>query len=252
MVANAPNSSVGSHEASAQSSPSEILDTRSPSAAPEVSRNLAWNRQRFGNSEVWASHDHFGYRWAGGIQQSNNSMARVAEAFLLPHLKGHLQRGLRILELACGAGRFTTELVRLAHSLCLVDMNPVCLDVCRSRFKFYEGVEYYANDGVSLDMVPTDAFDLIASFDSLVHVHPEIVRGYVEQSSKLLKPGALIWFDHSGKGANMAGTRSAMTDGLMREFAESAGLEVVAQYFRNEQDCISVLRRPLTSDNNAA
>ena len=172
-------------------------------------------------------------------------MARVAEAWLRPHIGDRLD--LKILELAPGGGRFTTELVRISHELHLVDMNQACIDICRERFQYYPNIRYYVNNGRDCRVVPDKDFDLIASFDSMVHVVPEVIRSYVEDFEQKLVPGGILWLDHSGKGYRERGHRTAMTDALMRDFAESLGLQVVQQYFRNEHDCISVLRKPTDS-----
>ena len=84
-------------------------------------------------------------------------------------------------------------------------------------------------------------FDLIACYDSMVHMHPDVVRGYVAQMPALLVDGGTAWLDHSGKGQRNRGARTAMTADLMVQFAAEAGLTVKDQVFRNDWDCISVL-----------
>jgi predicted methyltransferase len=56
-----------------------------------------------------------------------------------------------------------------------------------------------------------------------------------------LKPGGIIWLDHSGKGVSEAGCRSDMTKEKMASIAEANGLFVSAQSYRSPTDCISVL-----------
>ena len=78
----------------------------------------------------------------------------------------------------------------------------------------------------------------------MVHMHPDVVRGYVAQMPALLVDGGKAWLDHSGKGQRNSGARTAMTAELMVEFASEAGLTVKDQVFRNGWDCISVLGKP--------
>ena len=204
--------------------------------------NLRFNKDRWGNKENWSATDNFGYQWGGGYEQKLYQTARFADKFLKPYTGNRYD--LKILELSPGGGRFTAELIRYAETLDLLDMNEACLDICRERFKFVPTpIRYYLNDGRSCEMIEDQDYDLIASFDSMVHVHPDIVNGYVLQLATKLKPGCLIWMDHSGKGAVETGHRTDMTMELMAEFAKQAQLEVVAQVLRNERDCISVLKR---------
>ena len=215
---------------------------REPLDRGDVDSNLRWNRHAWGKLSRWRGIHRYGYQWGGIHEQSNSDMAAVAEKYLHPYLNG--RKNLTILEIAPGAGRFTTELVRLSHDLHLVDLNPACIRLCRERFRYYPQVQYHLNDGQSLSSVSESTFDLIACYDAAVHMAPEVIRRYVAESAAKLKPGGVLWVDHSGKGEKHEGHRTNMTDARMREFAAEAGLAIVDQPFRNDHDCISVMRKP--------
>lgn len=206
------------------------------------SKNLEYNRERWGNLENWRSLDGFGYSWGGNEGKGVSDVAMFADRMLRPHTRKRYD--LKALELSPGGGRFTVEIMRYCRSLDLVDMNQACLDICRERFApLPTPIRYYLNDGTSLRMIEDDDYDLIVCFDSAVHMHPDIIRGYVLQMAELLAPKGRIWIDHSGKGAKQSGHRTDMTPERMVEFATEAGLSVLSQKFRNGHDCISVLER---------
>ena len=156
-----------------------------------------------------------------------------------------------IVEIAPGAGRFTAELVRLARSMVLVDLNQACIDVCRERFRYYQQIRFLVNDGVSLDAVADASADLIASWDSFVHIEREVVERYVLQFPRILRPGGIAWIHHSARGMHSEGWRSNMTSELMAGYAEASGLLLKAQIFRflvpqpatTYKDCISILTK---------
>jgi len=203
--------------------------------------NLAWNRTRWGQRAGWETQDHYGYRWGGGHAQTVGNLAKFADTFLRPWTSGRYD--LNILELSPGAGRFSSELLRYASRMTLVDMSPDCIEVCRERFRYLPTtINYQVNDGTSLTVVDDVPFDLIACFDSMVHMHPTVIEGYVHQMAELVRSDGVLWLDHSGKGETESGHRSAMTPDSMREIAARAGLTVVDQTFRNGWDCVSVLR----------
>lgn len=205
-------------------------------------KNIEFNRTRWGNADNWSEKDQFGYRWAGGVQQNIADIAHIADKFLKPHLNGG--RDLNILELSPGAGRFTAELIRYAGSMDLLDMNQACLDICAERFKYYPvPMRFFLNDGQSTAMLDRDDYDLIACFDSAVHMHPMIIRDYVLQLSSRLVPGGILWIDHSGKGEREMGHRTDMTPEKMAAFAREARLVVLDQPFRNSHDCISIMAK---------
>ncbi|MEO1055822.1 MAG: class I SAM-dependent methyltransferase [Actinomycetota bacterium] len=204
--------------------------------------NLEWNRQRWGQAAGWTKADQYGYRWGGGVQQTVGGIAAFADEYLRPVTAGRYD--LRVLELSPGGGRFTAELLRYASSITLVDMNEECLRVCGERFQYVPTpIEFVANDGESLAEC-RGPYDLIACYDSMVHMHPAVIEGYVRQMATLISPGGRIWLDHSGRGEREQGHRTQMTAEDMAQIAAQVNLEVESQRFRNDWDCVTVLRLP--------
>ena len=216
---------------------------RLSAGSSDPAQNISWNRQRWGDRATWRGLDSLGYRWGGGVEQTPATVARLAERFLRPYLGERYD--LAILEISPGGGRMTAELVRYAKRLCLVDLNAAAIEICRERFGTLPiPIDFVVNDGRSLGDVRGGPFDLIACYDSMVHMHPDVIRAYVLQMPALLADGGTAWLDHSGKGQRSSGARTAMTAELMSRFASEAGLLVTDQVFRNDWDCISVLGKP--------
>ena len=210
--------------------------------AVDADDNVAWNRERWGDEDSWRRLDLLGYRWSGGVLTTPATMAKLADTYLRPYLGDRYD--LAILEISAGGGRMTAELVRHASRMSLVDLNAAAIKVCRERFaRLPTPIEFVVNDGLSLAGVKGTDFDFIACFDSMVHMHPDVIRGYVAQMPALMSDQATAWLDHSGRGQRDEGSCTAMTAELMAEFASEAGLELVEQLWRNDWDCISVLRK---------
>lgn len=168
-----------------------------------------------------------------------------------------------VLDLACGHGRNTEFLRRFSKEMHLVDINASCIDACRERFgEERDGTRfnYYVTDGNHVRMLPDDQLTLAYTWDSMVHFDKLIVRDYVRDVARALKPGGCAFLHHSNYGAvapdsNWAsnpGTRSDMSAELMREYAAAAGLDVVRQKLQgraegwgmDDLDCVSILRKP--------
>lgn len=210
----------------------------------DLNKNLKFNQDRWGKKEAWEAKDQFGYRWGGGVQQSVGGIAKFADAYLKPYTDDRYDHTM--LELSPGGGRFTAELIRYASKIDLLDMNEACLDICRERFKYYPiNMQFFQNDGRSCDVLGDAKYSLIVCFDSMVHMHPEIIKEYVSQLSGRLLEDGVLWLDHSGKGAREGGHRTDMTAERMAEFGRSEGLDLWEQRFRNDHDCVSVFRRKL-------
>jgi SAM-dependent methyltransferase len=168
-----------------------------------------------------------------------------------------------VLELAPGHGRNTELLRRVAGSITLVDVNPNCINACRERFgEQRDGCRfrYFVTDGDSLAMVDSESLTLVYSFDSMVHFDSSVVRAYVHEVARVLRPGGSAFLHHSNYGtvapnsdwAHNPGNRSDMTAERMREFAAEAGLDVAFQRLSGiadgwgleDLDAFTVLRRP--------
>jgi len=230
--------------------PAAQSDPEQPAAAfvfPDVkdmdaASNLEWNRQRWGQAAGWQERDEYGYRWsAGDFQHTSGSVAEMMDRWFRPYVEP--RHDLDILEISPGAGRITVELIRYARSMCLVDLNEAAIDICRQRLRYYPTpVQYVVNDGRSLADV-SGPLDVVASYDSLVHVRPEIIREYLEQAVSLLRNGGLLWIDHSGRGLKQSNHRTETTAEMVAGWADDLRVAVVDQIFRNDWDCITIMTK---------
>ena len=116
-----------------------------------------------------------------------------------PRIGGFLPAAT-ILEIAPGFGRWTEYLRRHCERLVLVDLTPKCIEYCRTRFAEDPHIEYHVNDGMSLGMLPDHSIDFVFSFDSLVHVDTDVLRSYLKDLSRALKPDGVGFIHHSNVG----------------------------------------------------
>jgi len=167
------------------------------------------------------------------------------------------------LELARGHGRNTEYLRRFAKSIDLVDVNQSCIDACEERFGLEQGgctFRYHVTSGNALP-VQSGSISFGYSWDSMVHFDKLVVRDYVQEFCRVLKPGGSAFLHHSNYGmvapdsswTKNHGNRSDMTADLMREYAEAAGLKVKFQRLSgtsdgwgiDDLDCLTLLSKPV-------
>lgn len=150
------------------------------------------------NQELWSEAfdwSHKGERWSanwGGVDMHWYGT-------LLPRIHAFLPAGT-ILEIAAGYGRWSHYLKDVCDRLILVDMQQHCIDACRERFAGESHIEYYVNDGKSLDMIEDNSVDFVFSFDSLVHADSEVIDAYLRQLAAKLTPDGVGFFHHSNLG----------------------------------------------------
>lgn len=121
-------------------------------------------------------------------------------AAIYPRLHGFVPTG-RLLEIAPGYGRWTEYLKDLADELLVVDMTERCIESCKQRFASSTNITYHLNDGRSLEMIEDESIDLVVSLDSLVHAEPAVLRAYVGQLARKLRPDGVGVIHHSNAGA---------------------------------------------------
>jgi SAM-dependent methyltransferase len=166
------------------------------------------------------------------------------------------------LEIACGHGRNTEFLRRYAKSIDLVDVNQTCIDACERRFGSQKdgcAFTYHITTGNSLPVAGASV-SFVYTWDSMVHFDKLVVRDYVHDVFRVLKPGGSAFLHHSNYGTvapdsswtKNHGNRSDMTAELMREYAQGAGLTIKFQrlsgmadgWGMDDLDCLSLLAKP--------
>lgn len=115
---------------------------------------------------------------------------------LMPRLRRFLP-ATNILEIATGYGRLTEYLMDYCDHLVGVDISPKCIDHCQKRFP---ELEFFVNDGQSLEMVQDDSIDFVFSYFSLIHAEVDTVSCYLHEIAKKLKNPGAGFLHHSNLG----------------------------------------------------
>ena len=161
-----------------------------------------------------------------------------------------------VVELGAGRGRTAAKLLPLAGRLHLVDLHPNNLEACRRRFSGDPRLSCHATDGRSLPL-PDAAATFLFCFDSMVHFDSDVVRAYLREARRVLRPGGHAFLHHSNTTAHPGGDfeaephwRNFMSRELLAHYALKEGLEVARQEPVDWAgdggfiDCFSLLRRP--------
>ncbi len=194
---------------------------------------------------------------SGYYAEAEDDMTEQWEKFIEPRIKNVDFE--TVLELAPGHGRNTEHLIPRAKAIYLVDVNKSCIKRCRKRFKKYSGpcqLLYYVNDGHSLSDIDSGIISFVYSWDSMVHFDKMVVRDYVLEFARVMKPGATGFVHHSNYGHGSQSSewirnpawRSNMTLELFADYCAESGLEIIDQqtidWILKDLDCISTFRKP--------
>jgi len=117
------------------------------------------------------------------------------EGALLTALRAFDPRG-RVLEIACGTGRYTRELVPFADSITALDASPEMLDLARRRVRD-ERVRFVRADVFSWE--PDGPYDVVFFSFWLSHVPPTHFERFWERVAAFLAPGGRVLFIDEGR-----------------------------------------------------
>jgi SAM-dependent methyltransferase len=178
--------------------------------------------------------------------------ARLWHALISPFLQG--SDFTAVLDLAAGHGRNSVFLRPIAGQLTIMDIQPGNVEVCRTRFGEGPGLSYIVNNGYDFRPVSDDTQTLIYCFDAMVHFDSDIVRSYLGDARRILRPGGRAFFHHS----NYTGghdwrsnphARNFMSKELFEHYALKEGLRILRQQVIDwddlvNGDCLSLVERP--------
>ena len=137
-----------------------------------------WAAQGEEWSEAWGGSV---YQWIGGIYPRIHRFVPCES----------------ILEIAPGYGRWTQYLLHYSKRLLAFDLTERCIEFCRQRFSQFDHCSFNVNDGRSLPSVADATVDFVFSFDSLVHCELDVIRDYLVEISRVLKPEGTAFLHHS-------------------------------------------------------
>lgn len=162
-----------------------------------------------------------------------------------------------VVDFACGYGRNTDFLLRFSECITMIDVNPHNIDYCREKYATNPQVTVKQCNGYDLRAISDDFCTFLYTFDSMVHFPPKIVRAYLPEFFRVLKPGGYSLIHHSnyadrGPNADFKTNphwRNHMSATLFAGISRGVGFEVVEQTVHpwgdiQALDCVTVLRKP--------
>jgi ubiquinone/menaquinone biosynthesis C-methylase UbiE len=240
---------------------------------------IEWNRNAWNENYDWIKD---GDEWDGQATFCGQPYEAWKRAIVEYLIAPYIPIDSTALEIAPGHGRWTQYLATMVRELVLVDLSPSCIDYCKTRFSNYDHISYHVNDGASLSFISDESIGFIWSYDSFVHMDPEVISCYFHEFQRVLRPGSNIVIHHAnrrnvtlwtgnllrllgprgrriymiasmGKLRGHDGHRSDVSKELVRAMADEAGLVIDRQFdswgtsnefnCRRFHDCITILRK---------
>jgi SAM-dependent methyltransferase len=206
--------------------------------------DVSWNKSTWDGAYDWS---RAGDEWSGPWGDSE----AMWFASLMPRV-GFLFPCESVLEIAPGHGRCTQFLLRFTRLYRGIDLSEQCVDHCQKRFTGRRDADFVVNDGISLAGAAGRPYNLIFSFDSLVHADNDAIASYVPQIIELLGPGGIAFIHHSNLGAFPGAewqhrSNEVSGESIKGQIEEAGGVVLVQELFGGDKtvlpDCFTTFGR---------
>jgi SAM-dependent methyltransferase len=139
-----------------------------------------------------------------------------------------------VLELACGTGLWTEQLLPYARSLTAVDASPETLAINRARVGAAAGVQFVQADLFAWH--PQATFDVVFFGFWLSHVPPDLFEPFWRLVAGALRPGGRVFFVDSkfepSSTARDHVLENAQADSVVRRLNDGREFQVVKVFYR--------------------
>jgi ubiquinone/menaquinone biosynthesis C-methylase UbiE len=144
------------------------------------------------------------------------AMRRQAIPPITDFVRGRDQRSLRLLDVACGSGRFLGQLAQAFPAMPMTgtDLSPAYLE---EAARFLHGRRTISFQQANAETLPfgTGSFDIVTCVYLFHELPNEVRRRVVQEISRVLKPGGLFVFVDSLQWGDVEGY-----DGLLEAFPQ--------------------------------
>lgn len=163
--------------------------------------------------------------------------------FILSDIGQFVPPDATVLEIGCGIGRMLKPLAKRFRKAYGVDISPEMIRQAKERLRGLKNVKVWANNGRDLRPLRARKIDLAISFIVFQHIpDPEIIRCYIRDVLRVLKPGGLFKFQVWGREDTPEATMeeaqreksswfgARFTEAEIRQITADAGFEILSTY----------------------
>jgi 2-polyprenyl-6-hydroxyphenyl methylase/3-demethylubiquinone-9 3-methyltransferase len=142
-----------------------------------------------------AFYDDLGARWFEGDDHAI-ALLRAEGRLKLDYTLGvfdryGIDRGARLLDVACGAGLLSLPLAERGYHVEGVDLSAPSLAEARRRVPDGADATFRVGDATALD-ADDAAYDAVLLYDMLEHVEDQ--RGVIAEAARVVRPGGVVLF----------------------------------------------------------
>jgi SAM-dependent methyltransferase len=170
---------------------------------------------------------------------------------ILEDVHSFLAQDSKVLEIGCGIGRLLRFFALLFDEVHGIDVSPEMIAQSKEYLAQFPNVTTCCGDGSSLSPFENQTFDFVFSYVVFPHIpDKDIIRQYIHETKRVLKPGGLFKFLVKYKDWEGAGESPDTWNGVnvsvedIESWRDETGFELVNTYGLDDHLGWAVFRAP--------
>lgn len=136
--------------------------------------------------------------WESGITECNGILGKNTPRFQ-KIIENKKPSKMNVLELGCGIGRILIPMRKIFGNMIGIDISSEMIQLGQKYVANIPNCSIVENNGIDLSEFKDNHFDFCYSFIVFQHIpEKKIVRNYIKEVSRILKPGCLFRFQVRG------------------------------------------------------
>jgi len=100
-----------------------------------------------------------------------------------------LKKDMAFLDVGCGPGRIVKTIAPLVKEYYGIDHCRELISKAKLHHKDYNNVQFFVNDGCTLDCFDDCMFDFVLEYLVFIHIQKDLIVEYINEIYRILKPG---------------------------------------------------------------
>jgi SAM-dependent methyltransferase len=179
--------------------PSSASD--SSSAHIEITQKMReeWDRRALENARHYVATERTEWSDEEYFESGRENVRREILSDMINICQGKDPKQMRVLEIGCGSGRVTRALSELFGEVYAVDISGEMIRQAKQSLADRPNAHVFQNNGADLSVLGDIQVDFAFSYIVFQHIPSrDVIRNYVREVQRLLRPGGLFKFQVQG------------------------------------------------------
>src|SRR6185312_9049331 len=173
----------------------------SSSEHKEITRKMReeWDRRALENARYYVATERTEWNDEEYFESGRENVRREILTDMTNICQGKDPKQMKVLEIGCGSGRITRALSEVFGEVYAVDISGEMIRQARQSLADRPNAHVFQNNGADLSVLGEIQVDFACSYIVFQHIPSrEVIRNYVREVHRLLRPGGLFKFQVQG------------------------------------------------------